>query len=449
MSSCAGGSKHTSAERLTETCPGVLAICLSETGGKVTVFHRGKAVLQTGPLYRQGSSDVSTIAVEVQTLQREVERMSQALGQLMPAAGDRAPGCSLVQQLRQELEHLQQVQRMFAAGDTVLCRPQEFGYLRRGSCRRGCEALCSCPGCGKPTWDGLSSGAWCSTGHRSLSSKSMEESNFEKHYKLQKALTSEVEVWERMEVVLRYVLAHNKKDAMEASAFIGQLKEAVAQMTRSEKARGQDPAVLISILSWKCGAVDRWNREWCSYLQEAVRVDADECMGAVAQLWRTMNQHVVTRQQQSSRLRVPWPADNTLHRGGRLPHTHVAWLEGAVRNGTISRNRTATATTKTRNKAFEFMQNWGYPTDEPGCYQVHWKFHLDADEKCVHVNFIEDWTLESAEQEFLFPPYSAFRPTRIEWKGDHYVVDVDVMIDNKSDVFDGPVPAFAPLIPWM
>jgi len=182
-------------------------------------------------------------------------------------------------------------------------------------------------------------------------------------------------------------------------------------------------------------------------LQEAVRLDLDECMQAVTDIWRTTNQHVVAKTRKKFGLRsvVEWPKDFVLHRGGRLPEEHVKWFHDASSAGTIYRTKMATSTTKISDNARKFMGAFGYPKHD---HKVHWMFQVDPDEKCVHVNCLEGMTHVPDEQEFLFPPYSAFKITSVEWKGDHYLIVAQVMPDNLSHDFDGAVPRNARLAPW-
>lgn len=83
------------------------------------------------------------------------------------------------------------------------------------------------------------------------------------------------------------------------------------------------------------------------------------------------------------------------------------------------------------------MNEYSYPT----CYdKVHFQFHLPAlTAPCMHVNYIEMWSSEPGEQEFLFPPYSSFKAISIEWISQverisqgFWQIDLEVMQDNKA-----------------
>ena len=73
---------------------------------------------------------------------------------------------------------------------------------------------------------------------------------------------------------------------------------------------------------------------------------------------------------------------------------------------------------------------------------------MDADERYAYMNCFEDKTLMAEEQEFLFPVFSAFRFTKIKWNGGNCMIEVEVLLDNISEAFDGPVLVNVSLGPW-
>ena len=264
--------------------------------------------------------------------------------------------------------------------------------IKRKEDRRGGGAECSRSGCNKLSWNGHASGIWCSTACQIATPQSFEATNFHKRYESSKAFESTDQVWAGISTVLRCLYLAEGRDEREVGQFVLRLKTAVREVgVKPEMAHSLDSPALVAVICWTCSEVDSEDREWCSYLQQAVRLDLDECMQAVAEIWRTMNQHIVTRKDSTP---VVWPVSNILHRGSRLPEQHVQWFRDAARDRLIYRNKMAISTTKIRSKVTSFMKNWGYPKEEP---EVHWKFSLDPAEKCVHVNCLEDVTLMADE----------------------------------------------------
>ena len=66
-------------------------------------------------------------------------------------------------------------------------------------------------------------------------------------------------------------------------------------------------------------------REFCSILNEAIRIDDEAVMKDLAKFVRGMNELCVTRSSASSggkKVEVEWPKDHKLYRGGGLPNVH-------------------------------------------------------------------------------------------------------------------------------
>jgi len=258
---------------------------------------------------------------------------------------------------------------------------------------------------------------------------------------------------ERLQKAAKEAQAPPQRVEQIALGFANDLQKSLKlQKVKPETAGIMQSVTLVVVYCWTSGESDRSEREFCSYLQEATRLDLDDCMQAVAQLWRTINLHVVAPRERTKhglKSQISWPQDFLLHRGSRLPEKHLQWFVDAAKEVKIFRNKSAIATTKIKHKAIDFMHEYSYPKDDDSCHRAYWVFHLDPEQKCKHVNCLEGMTLVPEEEEFLFPPYSAFQMKSITWTLTHWTIEVTVLHDNKSQTDGGPVPNFSPLAPWL
>jgi hypothetical protein len=181
--------------------------------------------------------------------------------------------------------------------------------------------------------------------------------------------------------------------------------------------------------------------EFCSIINEIIRDDDKEKMKQTVKFCRVVNTLLVNRQKDKVWSNAKWPKDNVLYRGGGLPDDKRGFFSA----GKIYRVPMFLATSKNKVVSKNTFCKRAFDRDEP---PVLWKFHLNEESKCVHVNYI-DKTNVPGEDEFLFVPYSVFtvRSPPI-WKEnptwvDPHVVEVDVAIDNTFHNKD-----VLPLAPW-
>lgn len=237
-----------------------------------------------------------------------------------------------------------------------------------------------------------------------------------------------------------------------------------------EKLRTEAP--LVCVRCWTSAFTlqgDFHDKEWCAALQEGTRRDDESLFPELSQIWATMNMFCVENRvvglhnPQGDARRVPWPMiedvatgqrKNVLFRGGRIPEEHLDWFRRAIDNETIYRVPMAVATSTHGIKCLDFMCMYGYPQNAP---KVQWIFHLDRARRCKHVNCLEKLTRLQGEQEFLLPPYSSFKPIKIDYfqnrdvggvLENYYCIEVNIMPDNKSVSQGGSIPDDAPLAPW-
>merc|ERR1739848_295291 len=104
----------------------------------------------------------------------------------------------------------------------------------------------------------------------------------------------------------------------------------------------------------------------------------------------------------NSKIKQIMPADYVLHRGGRIPKDLVQWYSRAFRENLIFRVKAAVSTTTRMDTVVDFIETNGYPKDGD---RVHWKFYVNKDRLCKHVNCLEQYSLMRGEFEFLFPPF--------------------------------------------
>jgi len=300
----------------------------------------------------------------------------------------------------------------------------------------------------------------------------LELSNYGQHYNADKAVGTTYEVWQAIDkylVALYELKGHTKDDTQNAAQSLRtRLDKDVNDLTKAETADNtllqkllKEPGWIVARCWTSTEVCDITKREFCGLLQEGIRLDSPSLMPMLVAIFATMSRYTMaTDAKRRSDLaaidRVDWPLVEressceskwTLHRGGRLPQRCVAWFEEAIENKTIYRVKMALPTTKIGTKAIDFMSEYSYPEGEPKAY---WRYHLDPTLRCRHVNCLEAASRVKEEQEFCFPPYSAFRATELQWvsTGGYYVIDVEVIHDNKSAAQDGPVPINAPIAPW-
>jgi len=303
--------------------------------------------------------------------------------------------------------------------------------------------------------------------------KTFENSSYNHHYSVAAPCWDIPEFWAVAQEYLTsfYKLKGNVDlDAQQgATRFVAGLKNEVetvfpnqvlsAAATEALRVNLQTDVSWVCVRCWTCAQVDPvMQREWCGILQEGTRNDRPELFPALARIWKTMNLFCVGGRRKGAQKAVPWPMNDdlstgevkwTLFRGGRIPRDAVTWYEQAIRNRTVYRVPMAIATTKKGNFSLNHMIENSHPAEEP---MVQWRFHLSPSERCMHANSLEPVTLLHGEDEFLLPPYSSFRPEKMEMLQHlgfpFYCIDVYIMPDNKAVAQNGPIPDFAAIAPW-
>ena len=133
---------------------------------------------------------------------------------------------------------------------------------------------------------------------------------------------------------------------------------------------------------------------------------------------------------------VPWPASNTLYRGGSLPNHHKPFFT----TGKMYRVPMYLATSADQNIS---QQGFCYQAEVDGLPPVLYNIYIHPQLKCKHVNFVnrrhghEEW-------EYLFVPYSVFIVAGVVWMQNpththpHYIY-LYAMTDNKEHPEDLPL----------
>jgi len=204
-------------------------------------------------------------------------------------------------------------------------------------------------------------------------------------------------------------------------------------------------------------------REFCSLLQQGVRMNDPDLAVIVVQIWATMNVYCVANRKDSRdifRRQMAWPGESVprnpaeenrvLHRGARLHKTTLGWWDESCLSMEIFRVPGAVAVSKLSSKALYFMWNISKPDDQD---MVYYRFHLNplGLQPCDHAVCLDTVSVVPHEQEFLFPPFSSFQAVSKswfteQWKGREYgywVINIAVVKNNKE------VSADVPLCPWL
>ncbi len=179
-------------------------------------------------------------------------------------------------------------------------------------------------------------------------------------------------------------------------------------------------------------------REFCSILNEAIRVDDPKISANVVSIVRGINCLSVTRGLKS--MDVQWPVDFKLYRGGGLPNQHQSFFSVGKRYRVPMYLATST--------------DWAL-CQRTFCYREHsinghppvlFIVQINPQYRCMHVNYITRRNC-GEEREFLFVPYSVFEVMQVEWKQaptwqSPHIVCLNAMSDNML------YPEDLPLAPW-
>jgi hypothetical protein len=178
-------------------------------------------------------------------------------------------------------------------------------------------------------------------------------------------------------------------------------------------------------------------REFCSILNEAIRLDDPIVSSTVAALARAINCLSIMR---GKSVDVEWPGDFKLYRGGGLPVEHQSFFSV----GKEYRVPMYLATSTDRGVCLRtFCYRAHSATNHP---PVLFTVLIDPAARCVHVNGIKRTNCPD-ESEFLFVPYSVFQVVGVNWKEkptwmDPHEVIIKAAPDNQLCSED------LPLSPW-
>jgi hypothetical protein len=190
-------------------------------------------------------------------------------------------------------------------------------------------------------------------------------------------------------------------------------------------------------------------REFCWLLNRLIRENDVDKLRAAEPIIRALNLHCVGEQgvrHVTKKTSVAWPKDFKLYRGGGFNMAYKFFFE----EGVSFRTPGFLATSPNEGTVLEFMSRPEHLPLEP----IKWTFHIDPNELCWHVNFMDfsmvcDENGEQVENEFLFSPFSAFTVLKAKWQPegqatlkDPHEVELYVFHCNKT------APETLPLSPW-
>lgn len=287
--------------------------------------------------------------------------------------------------------------------------------------------------------------------HGHLAGRSFMTSNCKRFYHRDESFEDPNDLWRGIEELLAEFYRDENVGSNYATLachFASKLRKDVD--SNNSTALSPGVAALAGSSTWQ--ATRAWTstikdpakgREWCGILNQVAREDKKDLVRKSSRIQATMAGFSV-KDRNKAAPPVAWPAATkdgeeawTLFRGGRLPHEHRAWYQ--QHTSKQIRVPMNLATTKIKDTALGFMNNYSYPESAP---KVLFQFKLDPHERCDHVNCLESLTLVPAEQEFLFPPYSCFTIVSVEVQGAITLITMKVEPNNKA------CPEDIPVAPW-
>lgn len=259
--------------------------------------------------------------------------------------------------------------------------------------------------------------------------RTLEQSNFKKYY--------HVEVPKHQHEV--FTILHNFITALakaknipkgEAERYFKALQNAL--LSQFEVSEWQEEIPKLAIKLWTSAVKEGMESEFCSLLNETIRMDADEEVFKDAmRMVRLMNTLVASRRKGPSKI---WPEDLRSFRGSRLPQEELnKFVEGYRYRASMF-----LASSFDRQVADGFLERIEGERHGDGLVPVIFIFNLDKDHKCNHVLYLEPISLVKGETEFLYAPYSAFKVLEVKipdtptwWKP--VEISLGVAIDNQHE----------------
>jgi len=281
--------------------------------------------------------------------------------------------------------------------------------------------------------------------------KPFKDTEYKKHYRTE-ALPSKFRVYTVVRnFLVVFYRAFEGKSAEEANEladdFTDKLVNAEVEGLQNLDQSAKDellkkPGFVLARCWSSIGKHEVCHREFCGLLNQGIRSDNENVIKEAVKLAATMNSFCVMERNTGAK-EPPWPkedkAENGQHawqlwRGGLLPDDKLAWYQEHQDKDYRVNMFLRTSTSKTVAEDFMRAQK------NAKCVLYH--FYLDPDLRCLHVNCLESVKSVQTEQEFLFPPYSAFRVLKIVEHASFIEIDIKVHPDNRS------VDEDVPTAPW-
>jgi len=177
-------------------------------------------------------------------------------------------------------------------------------------------------------------------------------------------------------------------------------------------------------------------REFCSFINQALRDDIEDHLQDLVPVVRAINTLCVGRDQASKGL---WPSDGICFRGGALPDKHLSFFTV----GKKYRVPGFLATSFKEKVSMEFAHRSTPAHLVEKQPMVLWQIKVVQD--CVQVNYVSHSNV-SKEEEFLFAPFSTFSVEAVELSPDPKLqphrIHLVAAQDNRAE------PEDLPLAPW-
>lgn len=273
-----------------------------------------------------------------------------------------------------------------------------------------------------------------------LGDRTFLTSSAKRFYSRELAFADKEKMWANIEDILaEFYVDKGQRGSADAHAksFATTLRQGVESNPGSATPALSQTCPWLATRAWTSTVTDPvFDREWCSILNQITREDKAKLVQKSSRVVATMaGFNVVDRTKAAPP--VQWPESWTLTRGCRLPDQHRDWYEGNI--GQWIRIPMFLATTKLADLAKDFMNNFSYPKDMP---KALFYLKLDPNLRCDHVHCVESLTLAPGEQEFLFPPSSAFKILSVQRLMGCTEITMEVANSNLE------VPEDAPWSPW-
>lgn len=178
-------------------------------------------------------------------------------------------------------------------------------------------------------------------------------------------------------------------------------------------------------------------KEFPVILNEIIRSDSEILLPEATLLVRGINSLCPLRNLDDKR-RITWPEDRVVYRGSGIPIEILSFFVPEKRYRCPFFLSCSNSVSFTKKIYCSRAENRNLPP-------VLWIIHIDP-KHCTHVNFI-DQTSSFGEQEFLFPPYSAFEVLSVDLQQKPTSVD-PIIVHIKAESDSPTTPLELPLCSW-